>query len=66
MHYKEKDCLVEGPLTNLKQSMIQFSRPRKTFQNDRYKRFTDSEKPAGKAKHIGFDIKPRLFLMFIQ
>ena len=28
-HYKEKQVLVEGPLTNLKESMIQFSKPRK-------------------------------------
>src|SRR5947209_15738744 len=34
MHYKEKNCLVDGPLTNLKPSLIQFSRPRKTFRKD--------------------------------
>jgi len=28
-HYKEAKCLVEGPLTNLKESLIQFSKPRK-------------------------------------
>ena len=28
-HYKENHCLVEGPLTNLKESMMQFSKPRK-------------------------------------
>jgi len=28
--YKEKGCLVEGPLSNLQQSMIQFSKPRAT------------------------------------
>ena len=28
-HYKEHGCLVEGPLTNLKPSMVQLSRPRK-------------------------------------
>ena len=28
-HYKEARCLVEGPLTNLKESLIQFSKPRK-------------------------------------
>lgn len=28
-HYKEKLVLVEGPLSNLKESMIQFSKPRK-------------------------------------
>ncbi|CAH1765593.1 4509_t:CDS:10 [Entrophospora sp. SA101] len=34
VHYKEKECLVEGPLSNLKVSMIQFSRPRKTYHKD--------------------------------
>ncbi|XP_064607811.1 regulator of nonsense transcripts 1-like [Liolophura sinensis] len=28
-HYKEQKCLVEGPLNNLKESLIQFSKPRK-------------------------------------
>lgn len=30
-HYKEKNCLVDGPLSNLQPSMIQFSRPRKAL-----------------------------------
>lgn len=30
-HYKEKNCLVEGPLNNLQPSMIQFSKPRRTL-----------------------------------
>ena len=30
-HYKDQGCLVEGPLTNLKQSMVQLSRPKRTF-----------------------------------
>jgi len=28
-HYKENRCLVEGPLTHLKESLMQFSKPRK-------------------------------------
>ncbi|KAK9479226.1 P-loop containing nucleoside triphosphate hydrolase protein [Lipomyces japonicus] len=28
MHYKDKGCLVEGPLNNLQVSMMQFQRPR--------------------------------------
>ena len=28
-HFKENHCLVEGPLTNLKESLMQFSKPRK-------------------------------------
>lgn len=27
-HYKEQDCLIEGPLTNLKQSMLHLPQPR--------------------------------------
>jgi regulator of nonsense transcripts 1 len=30
MHYKEKGCLVEGPLHGLKLCMIQFQRPKRT------------------------------------
>ncbi|KAG0018355.1 ATP-dependent helicase NAM7 [Entomortierella chlamydospora] len=34
VHYKERECLVEGPLNNLKISMIQFSKPRKAYNPD--------------------------------
>ena len=30
-HYKEKICLVEGPLNNLQPSMIQFSKPKRSL-----------------------------------
>ncbi|KMZ70880.1 Regulator of nonsense transcripts-like protein [Zostera marina] len=33
-HYKEHECLVEGSLNNLKQSMVQFQKPKKIY-NDR-------------------------------
>ncbi|KAK4800827.1 hypothetical protein SAY86_021314 [Trapa natans] len=33
-HYKEHECLVEGPLNNLKQSMVQFQKLKKIY-NDR-------------------------------
>ncbi|RAL50676.1 hypothetical protein DM860_015823 [Cuscuta australis] len=33
-HFKEHECLVEGPLNNLKQSMVQFQKPKKIY-NDR-------------------------------
>ncbi|GBG63841.1 hypothetical protein CBR_g39626 [Chara braunii] len=33
-HYKAHECLVEGPLNNLKQSMVQFQKPKKVY-NDR-------------------------------
>ncbi|CAD6893647.1 unnamed protein product [Tilletia caries] len=32
VHYKEKSCLVEGVLSNLQPSMIQFSKPRRPLQ----------------------------------
>ncbi|XP_008786216.2 regulator of nonsense transcripts 1 homolog isoform X1 [Phoenix dactylifera] len=34
-HYKEHECLVEGPLNNLKQSMIQFQKPKKIYSDRR-------------------------------
>ncbi|XP_024518735.1 regulator of nonsense transcripts 1 homolog [Selaginella moellendorffii] len=34
-HYKEHECLVEGPLNNLKQSMVQFQKPKKIFHDRR-------------------------------
>ncbi|KAK2466665.1 hypothetical protein APHAL10511_000923 [Amanita phalloides] len=39
-HYKEKTCLVEGPLNNLQASMIQFSKPKKSLvkSTDQYRR----------------------------
>ncbi|CEQ39801.1 SPOSA6832_01347, partial [Sporobolomyces salmonicolor] len=33
-HYKEKKCLVEGPLNNLQPSMIQFSKPRRPYDRN--------------------------------
>ena len=29
MFHQEHECLVEGPLNNLKQSMVQFQKPKK-------------------------------------
>ncbi|KAL8141794.1 hypothetical protein V2J09_014826 [Rumex salicifolius] len=34
-HYKEYECLVEGPLSNLKQSMVQFQKPKKIYSDRR-------------------------------
>lgn len=31
-HFKEKNCLVEGPLTNLQTSLLQFSKPKSTYR----------------------------------
>eukprot|EP00005_Dracoamoeba_jomungandri_P005373 CAMPEP_0174254518 /NCGR_PEP_ID=MMETSP0439-20130205/3831_1 /TAXON_ID=0 /ORGANISM="Stereomyxa ramosa, Strain Chinc5" /LENGTH=1059 /DNA_ID=CAMNT_0015336141 /DNA_START=23 /DNA_END=3202 /DNA_ORIENTATION=- len=36
VHFKENGCLVEGPLNNLKQSMVQFQKPRKYYADRRY------------------------------
>ncbi|THH20883.1 hypothetical protein EW146_g550 [Bondarzewia mesenterica] len=43
-HYKEKGCLVEGPLNNLQPSMIQFSKPRRTLTKsmDQFRRHETS------------------------
>ncbi|CAO1597754.1 ATP-dependent RNA helicase [Xanthoria calcicola] len=32
LHFKERNCLVEGPLSNLQISLLQFSRPRQTYR----------------------------------
>ncbi|KAH8195321.1 hypothetical protein TruAng_010514 [Truncatella angustata] len=32
VHFKEQKCLVEGPLTNLQTSLLQFSKPKNTFR----------------------------------
>jgi regulator of nonsense transcripts 1 len=43
--YKGKGCLVEGPLSNLQPSMIQFSKPRRVFgKTDQYRRHEMSAK----------------------
>lgn len=36
VHFKDNECLVEGPLNNLKQSMVQFQKPRKLFPERSY------------------------------
>ncbi len=32
LHFKEKECLVEGPLSNLQVSLLQFSRPKQMYR----------------------------------
>jgi len=32
LHFKERNCLVEGPLSNLQTSLLQFSRPKTTYR----------------------------------
>lgn len=36
MHFKDQECLVEGPLTNLKQCQMSFPKPRKLTTERRY------------------------------
>jgi regulator of nonsense transcripts 1 len=36
VHFKDRKCLVDGPLTNLQTSLIQFSRPKTAFRPPRY------------------------------
>ncbi|KAJ3297740.1 ATP-dependent helicase NAM7 [Borealophlyctis nickersoniae] len=39
MHYKEKNCLVEGPLNNLKHSVLQFTKPKRWTNSKKADRF---------------------------
>ena len=32
LHFKERNCLVEGPLSNLQTSLLQFSRPKTSYR----------------------------------
>ncbi|PHH82161.1 hypothetical protein CDD82_6783 [Ophiocordyceps australis] len=43
-HYKDRNCLVEGPLTNLQTCLLQFSRPRSNY---RQKNLYQSQYPLG-------------------
>jgi len=51
-HYKENDCLVEGPLTDLKVSQVHFERPRRDFFMRRYA-------PDASRDDIANDMRPR-------
>ena len=50
VHFKERNCLVEGPLTNLQTSLLQFGRPRMAYQGP--KRF-QMGMPGMPPQHIG-------------
>jgi len=54
-HYKERNVLVEGPLNNLKTSMIQFTRP-KRLKNGKYKYYNnsngDKRSPTGSSTNL--------------
>lgn len=36
IHFKDRKCLVEGPLTNLQTSLLQFARPKTSYRPQRY------------------------------
>ncbi|KAK5663056.1 hypothetical protein OQA88_6472 [Cercophora sp. LCS_1] len=36
IHFKDRKCLVEGPLTNLQTSLLQFGRPKTSFRPQKY------------------------------
>jgi regulator of nonsense transcripts 1 len=36
IHFKDRKCLVEGPLTNLQTSLLQFGRPKTSYRPQRY------------------------------
>jgi len=36
VHFKDRKCLVEGPLTNLQTSLLQFGRPKTSYRPPRY------------------------------
>ena len=50
-YFKEHDCLVEGPLANLKQSMMQFQRPRKFYNDHRESRMHGDRYDADYNRH---------------
>jgi regulator of nonsense transcripts 1 len=62
-HYKEKKCLVEGPLNNLQPSMIQFSKPRRPFnRNEGSNRFEHSARDVLNGSSGNNEGVSRLFL----
>lgn len=36
IHFKDRKCLVEGPLTNLQTSLLQFARPKTSYRPQRF------------------------------
>jgi len=58
VHYKEAEVLVEGPLNNLKQSMVQFQKPRK-FTMERRPGLSYAQDKGDVAPYDGFSEKGR-------
>jgi len=50
VHFKERNCLVEGPLSNLQTSLLQFARPKQTYRGpQRYQMGYQNAKMGGAA-----------------
>lgn len=55
VHFKERNCLVEGSMRNLKQSLVQLSKPAKTFNRSRFGlggAFTVNYRPTPTVSHL--------------
>jgi regulator of nonsense transcripts 1 len=61
LHFKERNCLVEGPLTNLQVSLLQFSRPKQTYRGpQRYQMAYQHANAMTSGRQAGFNgNKPR-------
>ena len=57
LHFKERNCLVEGPLSNLQVSLLQFSRPKQTYRGpQRYQMaYQHASNMAAAATHRGMN-----------
>ena len=55
VHFKERKCLVEGPLSNLSVSLLQFNRPKQTYRGpQRYQMaYQHASNMAAAASHRG-------------
>lgn len=52
-HFKERNCLVEGPLSNLQTSLLQFSRPKTTYRGPQRYQMAYSGLQNGRSSHNG-------------
>ena len=53
-HFKLHEVLVEGPLNNLKQSMVAFARPKRPWQSLATPVFTPAQVWPGRHAGVGF------------
>ncbi len=60
LHFKERNCLVEGPLSNLQVSLLQFNRPKQTYRGpQRYQMGYQSANMTGRMGRNGVGPKNR-------